>query len=562
MIKKLMVFITLLPAHALTIQSPEELLTRMSLREKIGQLFVVAAASNFSQPTESLASAMTKSRYTMDPDYVENLVREHGIGGVIFLYKSDPATQMKLAKRFNDAARIPLLITQDCEWGLAMRLDIDPTKVVRYPRNMTLGAIKDEQLVYEVAREIGNQCAAIGVHMNFAPVADVNNNKDNPVIHDRSFGDDPHRVARLATLFTQGLTDAGVIACAKHYPGHGDTNDDSHLKLPTIAHNVERLNKVEFVPFRSLIDHGISAIMHAHLNIPALDNTGTPSSLSYPIITTLLKKQWGYKGLNVTDGLGMDAVSVQYAPGELERAAFLAGNDILLCPLDVPRAVALIAQDIAQGRVSEEDLNNRVLTILRTKKWAREHQHNQEENSVTNAGSYITRPDAYALQKRAYREAITMIKNTEHIVLDQDTFKKSHIIHVGTLPENIFAQACARNDQTVSVLPPHPTTHDILTCMSDTQHSETTIIAVGSMNKHADRNFGIAESTRDLIAQLRAMHKKIVVVLFGTPYSIPLVHNADAILVAYEDAPAAQEAVVATLRGEHTPTGMLPVHVS
>lgn len=541
-------------------QSPEELVATLSLREKIGQLFVVAAASNFSQPTEQLASSMAQCPYNMDPQYIQRLIKEYNVGGVIFLFKSDPVTQMALANRFNQIAKIPLLIAQDCEWGLSMRLDIDPTKVVRYPRNMTLGAIKNDQLVYEISHEIGNQCAAIGVHMNCAPVVDVNNNKANPVIHDRSFGDNPERVARLAQLCVHGLHDAGVLACAKHFPGHGDTHIDSHINLPVINHGRDRLEHVELVPFQALIKSGIDAIMHAHLCVPELDASGVPSSLSYDIVTRLVRHELGFDGLNITDGLGMDAVMKRYEPGQLELAAFLAGHDILLCPLDVPRAVDLIEQAIKSGRVSEEDLNHRVLKILRAKKWAFEHQKIAREN-LGEVEAYLTRPEAYQLQRQAYRAAVTLVQQHAQLSFDKNTFDISCIVQIGNLPDNALKKSCQYYGRAVlncsAVLPQQ----ELDTCINEAQKHDTIVIAIGQMNKFITQNFGVGENTLKVVEQLHKIGKKIIIVLFGTPYSITLFQDADVILAAYEDAPAAQEAVVDVLRGQLEPAGKLPVHV-
>lgn len=533
--------------YALQELDPEKTLKQLSLREKIGQLFIVAAASNFNQPTEQLASSLQACPYTMDEDHVMKMISDYHVGGVIFLYKSDPVTQMALTKKFQHAARVPLLIAQDSEWGLSMRLDNDPTKVVRYPRAMTLGAIQDTQKVYDVAYEIGKQCAAIGVHMNLAPVADVNNNRANPVIHDRSFGDNPLQVAQRAALFAQGLQDAGVLACAKHFPGHGDTEVDSHLDLPVIKHSREHFKTTELIPFQHLAHQGIAAIMHAHLCVPALDATEKPSSLSYPMVTKLLQQELSFKGLSITDGLGMDALRKNYAPGKLELEAFLAGNDLLLCPLDVPQAMQSIEQALTNGESDEKDLNQRVLKILQAKARALAHTKNY---SVDEAQAYLTRPEAHALQKDLYRSAITLLTDDDQLQFDTNFFDDSCIIQVGGLPEDRFKNSCRQYGKIVmadSALQEAAAEHD------------TVVIAVGDMNKFIDQQFGIANTLLDDIKQLKKMNKKVIVALFGTPYSIPLFKNVAAIIEAYEDVPVAQEAVIDTLRGTLKPTGILPI---
>ncbi len=526
---------------------PEKTLEQLTLREKIGQLFMVAAASNFNAPTEQLASLMQTCPYTMEQDHVMKMITDHHVGGVIFLYKSDPITQMTLTQKFQDVAQVPLLIAQDSEWGLSMRLDNDPTKVVRYPRAMTLGALHDRQKIYDVGYEIGKQCAAIGVHMNLAPVADINNNRRNPVIHDRSFGNNPLKVAQRAALFAKGLQDAGVLACAKHFPGHGDTEVDSHLDLPVIKHNRERFKTTELLPFQHVAHQRIDAIMHAHICVPALDATGKPSSLSYPIVTGLLKKELNFNGLSITDGLGMDAVRKNYASGQLELEAFLAGNDLLLCPLDVPQAMQNIEQAITHGDVDEDDLNQRVLKILKAK--ARAFAQSKAY-FFQEAQAYLIRPQAYELQKDLYRSAITLLTYNNQLHFDTNFFDESCIIQIGALPEDYFKNSCRHYGKKVitgSVLPEAAADHD------------TVVIAIGDMNKFVDKQFGITDTLLDDIKQLKKIGKKVIVALFGTPYSIPLFKDVDAIIEAYEDVPVAQEAVVDTLRGILKPTGTLPI---
>lgn len=395
--------------------------------------------------------------------------------------------------------------------------------------------------------------------LNFAPVVDVNNNPENPVIHDRSFGDDPQRVARLAKLFAQGLQDSGIIACAKHFPGHGDTNVDSHLDLPAIKHDKERLNTVELVPFKKLIDAGIGAVMLAHLYVPAFDATpNQPSSMSYPIVTEKLKNNLGFKGLVITDGLGMQAITKHYKPGELELQAFLAGNDILLCPLDVPKAIALIEEEIKTGRVSEAELDSRVLKILKAKEWACEKQ---KAYNTIDARSYLIRPEAYELQTKLYNNAITLVKNSPNISLNAQTINTSCIIQIGAMPENAFASVCKKHSNNVHKFSSVLSYQEIQSCLESARNSDTVIVGIGQMNKFAQKKFGVADTTYKLIAELNQMNKKVIVVLFGTPYSIPHFRNADVILEAYEDAVPAQKAAVEVLCGTLHAQGNLPVIV-
>jgi beta-glucosidase-like glycosyl hydrolase len=346
-------------------------LASLTLRERIGQLFVVATTSCFEQQEEALAASLFKCPYKMDPAHIRYLINEYKIGGLIFLYKSTPELQIAATNEYQALSTIPLLIAQDCEWGLSMRL----YNTLEFPKNNLLGKISDKALIYKMGKEVARECKALGVHLNCAPVVDVWNNPDNKLLRYRSFGADPELVAHAGCLMMQGLQDEGILACAKHFPGHGDTSIDSHTDIPCIAHTREHLEQIELVPFKQLIDHGVCAVMPAHLAVPALEpEAQRPSSLSYAITTQLLEHELGFTGLKITDGLGMGALTRHYAPGTIEFEAFLAGNDILLCPLDVPRAVELIEEAILTNRISMEELDRRVLKILKAKEWAGCHK--------------------------------------------------------------------------------------------------------------------------------------------------------------------------------------------
>lgn len=566
----ILLFISLIFSSCLVTKDPffitkkdewaQETLTAMTLKEKIGQLFVVAAASDFEQPTEILATSMQKSPYNMYEEYINTLIQEHHIGGVIFLYISEPQKQIALTKRFQSLSKTPLLIALDAEWGLAMRLNKNPSKVVHYPHNMTLGALQDERLIYDIGYEIGQQCCALGVHLNLAPVIDVNNNPLNPVIHDRSFGDNPEKVARYGALFAQGLQDSGVIACAKHFPGHGDTSVDSHLELPLISHTKERLQAIELVPFKQVIAQGIGAIMMAHLAIPALDNTpGQPSSMSYPIVTKLLKEEMNFKGLVITDGLGMRAITNHYQPGELELAAFLSGNDILLCPLDVPKAIMLIEHALQTGKVTQAELDARVLKILQAKAWVLEQQ--KQSKLTQPVEDFIIRSEAYALQKKAYQQAITIVHSYDGDIFNQNLVQNSIIIHLGNLPAQGFLISMKNYTHNVHQYSASFSDEELEKCLTLTQSFDSVIIAIGNINKYMRQQFGVAKNTRILLAALKKLGKKVHVVVFGSPYCLSYFEQADTLIIAYEDALPAQKAAAHVLLGKQQATGSLPVTI-
>lgn len=341
----------LLPTSAVEI-------TQLSLDEKIGQLFMVAAVSDEELNKEFMAT----SCYLMNKEYVAQLIQQYHIGGIIFLGRSTKQKQIELTRYFQSLSKIPLLIGQDCEPGLISRRIIDGIDV---PWAQELGTL-DNECVYAYAQKIADQARELGVYIVFAPVIDINTNPDNPVIGKRAFGQTKELVTQKGLAFMHGLQDAGIIACAKHFPGHGDTSSDSHEILPTVAHTQERIHDIELYPFKQLIDAGVRAIMLAHLLVPAFDVVW-PSSLSRSIGTTLLKNKLDFCGLVVTDGLGMKALTNHYSNKEIAVRAVQAGADLLLCPIDVSRAIGGIKDAMHAGIISEQEIDERVSKIIALK---------------------------------------------------------------------------------------------------------------------------------------------------------------------------------------------------
>ena len=334
------------------------MLQDMTLEEKVGQLFMVGVVSEVSCDP----SRLFMMGHHFDRGDIENLIRNYHVGGVIFFHGSI-AKQADLTNMFQEMSELPLLVGQDCEWGLGMRL----CDAMSFPKNMELGALADESLIYELGEEIGRQCRAIGVHVNFAPVVDINTNPNNPIIGVRAFGDNKEDVARKGKLFAAGLRSAGCVACAKHFPGHGDTDVDSHLDLPLITHAIDRLESEELYPFKKLVDAGVESIMSAHLSVPALDESGVPASVSRLIITDLLREKIGFKGLVFTDAMSMRGLSKMYEPREAALRSILAGNDILLCPLEVEESIDYLVEAVKSGLLSEHELDEHVMRILKIK---------------------------------------------------------------------------------------------------------------------------------------------------------------------------------------------------
>ncbi|MEX2350072.1 MAG: glycoside hydrolase family 3 N-terminal domain-containing protein, partial [Flavobacteriaceae bacterium] len=320
----------------------------MTLEEKVCQLFMV-----------DLFSSDSKSKI----ERIKRLISEQHIGGIIFS-KGGPGRQAKITNDFQKTAKVPLMIAMDAEWGLAMRLD----STYAFPWNMTLGAIEDLSLIKKVGKRIGEHNKRLGVHMNFAPVVDINTNPNNPIIGNRSFGEDMQNVTQKAAAFMEGMQSAGVLANGKHFPGHGDTDSDSHKTLPTVSFSEKRIDSVELYPYNQLFNKGLASVMIAHLNVPSLEpRQNLPTSLSKPVVTDLLKEKLGFNGLIFTDALNMKGVSNYTTPGQVDLAAFHAGNDVLLISEDVPKAHALIVGAYKSGDISEERLSHSVKKILYAK---------------------------------------------------------------------------------------------------------------------------------------------------------------------------------------------------
>jgi len=542
-----------------TKQWAQKTLKHLTLEEKIGQLFISATIID----QEGKEDFKRKIIHNIDKTSIAELVKKHHIGGVLFLRKlSTPKKQLLLTNTLKKLTKLPLFIAQDLEWGLAMRL----YNTIKFPHNMTLGAIKNNSgLLYSLGKEIARQCKLIGVNINFAPVVDINSNPKNPVIHMRSFGDNPQLVAQKATALMQGLQDGGVIACAKHFPGHGDTSVDSHLDLPTISHSLELLQKRELHPFKELIKAGIISIMTGHLQVPALEKTpNTPATLSKNNITHLLKKTLHFKGLAITDALNMRGVLKHHTPGELELQALHAGNDILLCPTDTPKAIAHIKKAIQNGEFSLKELDNRVLKILYTKAWIlhKSRANNTQDNNTLEQKLHT--PYAYTLKQTLFDHAITVVQNKDNLIpLTKAPHTTVTYIEIGkhkvssydATHQHTVSQLCATLEKYITLqthtLPTNPTQEQVEKLFLKLHNTHILLIGV----------YSISNNILHFIAKLSAQkkNKNIILALFDSPYNLQYFKNIPTIIQAYEDDPCAETAVANILLGKLTPTGVLPV---
>jgi Beta-glucosidase-related glycosidases len=367
----------------------------LSPDQRLGQLFMVAAYSNQGQD---------------HVNQIANLVEQENLGGLIF-FQGGPKRQARLTNYYQAKAKTPLLIAMDAEWGIGMRLDSIPD----FPKAMTLGAIPDTQLIYEMGEEIARQFKELGMHINFAPVVDVNSNPDNPVIGYRSFGENPQAVAKRSVAYMKGMQDHGIIANAKHFPGHGDTEADSHYALPLIRHPENRIWEVDLYPYQELFKENLKSVMVAHLNIPSLGEIGNrPTSLSKKVVTELLQERMKFKGLIFTDALNMQGVTKSYSPGEVDVEALIAGNDVLLYSQNVPKAKAMINQAVAEGKIEQSEIDRRIKKILKSKYEVGLNQYRPID--TYRLVERIVTPTTHEILEKLYASAITVASNKADLI--------------------------------------------------------------------------------------------------------------------------------------------------
>lgn len=530
-------------------------LSQLTLEEKIAQLFMCAVISDEQANQKFMKGWGEWTPCRLDHENIKNLITNNKIGGVIFYGNSTMAEDQKtFTDQLQALSPYFLLVGLDTETCLQQRLN--PDSALRFPCAMALGAIKDKKLLFQAGFEVGKQLKKMGVHIAFSPVADVNYNPANPIIGTRSFGSNPEHVALCAIQFAKGLQAAGRIGCGKHFPGHGDTHQDSHEVLPIINQSIERLQQVELYPFQHLINNGVQAIMPAHLDLPALEQEkGMPSSISKAIVTDLLQKQMGFKGLIVTDALCMKGATCYLPCGPLEVKALQAGIDILLCSEDPAHAIACIKKAVEDGAITEQEIDAKVSKVLEAKRNALINNRNNDANK--SISDVLLSKNAIALQKVLYEKSMTLAKQSSEDPFAQFS-KKEPVIIIGE-KKSSFEETIKQQEGTVYYLPISAQERKIKSLISKIADVSHTIISIHAMNRFAQENFGISPHTVALINKLKEQGKKVSVVLFGTPYAIPLVDKADTILVAYENSVEAQKAAAAVICGQTKAEGILPV---
>lgn len=523
----------------------DSLMQVLSPDERIAQLFMVAAYSN---KDEAHKQAILK------------LVTEYKIGGLIFM-QGGPVRQAQLCNLYQSKSKVPLMIAIDGEWGLAMRLD----STVKYPRQMTLGAIQNDTLIYLMGAEIARQCRRLGIHVNFAPVVDVNNNPLNPVISNRSFGEDKELVSRKALAYMRGMQDNKVLANAKHFPGHGDTDSDSHKTLPIIKHSLNRIDSLELYPFKKLFEQGLGSIMVAHLYIPALDTTtNLASTLSPKVVNGLLKDSLGFKGLIFTDALNMKGVSKFYKPGYVDVKAILAGNDVLLFSEDVPTAMMEIKKAIANGEISQEQIDERCRKILMAKKWL--GLDNYKPIKIENLHKDLNTTYAELINRKLSEAAITLLKNEKNLVplIRLDTLKIATLtigykqannfqstVDLYTYSDHFFIHRDASKNEVDSTL-------------SKLSNYNLIIINVNNTNNNPSKDFGLSQHFNYIIQKIDS-NAALVANIAANPYILAKMHElnrCEAVIMSYEDNDYTQTYAAQAIFGGIGLNGKLPINAS
>ncbi|GAA3640172.1 glycoside hydrolase family 3 N-terminal domain-containing protein [Flavivirga jejuensis] len=510
----------------------------MSLAEKVGQLYMVQVMSD--------QDAISKNK-------IVQLIKEYHIGGLIYS-NGGPVKQAKLNNELQAFSKTPLLIGMDAEWGLSMRLD----STYAFPWNMTLGAIKDNDLIEQTGRKIGEHCKRLGVHFNFAPVVDINTNPKNPIIGNRSFGEDRDNVTEKASAFMRGMQDAGVLANAKHFPGHGDTDQDSHETLPTIKFNEKRIDSIELYPYRKLIKEGLSSVMVAHLNVPSLESrSGYPSSLSKHIVTDILKDSLGFQGLIFTDALTMKGASEFSEPGDLDLAAFMAGNDVMLMSEDVSLGVSKIIEACHKGDITDERLEHSVKKILQAK--YKVGLHNYEPIGLYDLTKDLNRLEDDILYEELIENAITIVKNDRHFLpLRQLETKTIAYVNIGDDSGSAFFNELRKYTKVH-----HIQGDNLDDLIKRLQVYNTVIIGLHRSNDSPWKKY---KFTKKELVWLKKIARNHTVILdaFVKPYALSdlkSIEDIESIVVSYQNSEIAQQKSAQLIFGAIAGKGHLPVSV-
>ncbi|HPH32292.1 MAG TPA: glycoside hydrolase family 3 N-terminal domain-containing protein, partial [Chitinophagaceae bacterium] len=517
--------------------------------QRIAQLMVIRAHSN------------------LGPDHVAKVsgeIKKYNVGALCF-FQGGPIRQANLTNLYQSIAQTPLMVTIDGEWGLGMRLD----SVAKFPYQLTIGAINDENLVYRMGLAVGEQCKRIGVHVNYAPVVDVNNNPNNPVIGFRSFGEDKNKVSTFGVAYMKGMQDAGIMACAKHFPGHGDVDVDSHLDLPVINKSMEQLDAMELVPFKAIFDAGVGSVMIAHLYIPAIDNTkNRATSISKNNVTDLLRNTMHYNGLTFTDALEMKGVAKYFPGGTIAVEAIIAGNDMLCLPENVPESIEAIKKAIADNRLTWEDIYSKVRKVLASK-----YQLGLNKTTVISTNNLLEDINAKtdAIRREVAQHGITLLSQAGLTASRTDYAqvpltarqKKIAYIGIGTRELSSFGRRL-KDDLGADIFlysyKDSPAKADsILNAIPKDGTYDAIVIGVHNYSNKPMDNFGMTPAALKLYKELNFI--KTITLTFGNVLANKNFCDAYTLMACYQDDEITQQVAADIIEGKQLPRGKIPVTV-
>ncbi len=568
--------------------------------ERIGQLIMVSAHGYPNNPKRVIIDTAVSS-----PRYVERMIRDYKVGGLVF-FQGGPVQEAQLTNYYNSISKVPLLVAMDAEWGLNMRLDSS----VRFPYQMTLGAmVGNDDLIYRMGKSLAAQSKRMGIHVNFAPSVDVNNNANNPVINFRSFGENPQKVLDKSYAYIKGMQDGGLLTSAKHFPGHGDTGVDSHNVLPLISHSRARLDSVELYPFKELIKRGLDGVMIAHLSIPALDTTrNLPSTLSKKIVTNVLRKELGFSGLIYSDAMNMKGLTNLFPNGKGDAMGLEAGMDVLEFSPNIPNAIAEIKKSIAEGRISQAEIDARVKKVLAAKAWA--GLDKAKPIDTQNLIEDINDKEAELINRLTTEKALTVLKNNNNLLPIRDLDK----LNIASLsitdaplisplliegkgagvgsPRSVSSQTAPSNVIDLGARAEISTSNGGLTTFQQTLDLYTNIDHYNLNNSSADsiikqtlavlksydvvlvgthlnnirpgRNYGVTPTVVRILKDM-ANSSNAVISIFGNPYSLNKLDDIDkakALIMAYQLTPFTEDLSAQLIFGAIPALGKLPVTVN
>lgn len=511
-------------------------------KERIGQLFLVRAHTNLGQKFI---------------DSVGTVVKNEQVGGLV-VFQGGPVRHLDMINNYQKVSKVPLLVTIDGEWGLGMRL---PDSTQSFPYQMTLGALQDNSLIYDMGRDAAKDFLRLGIHFNFAPTVDINNNPKNPVIGFRSFGDNKENVTVKSAAYMKGMIDGGVLASIKHFPGHGDTDVDSHYDLPKLSFTRQRLNELEIYPFKELIKQGASAVMVGHMDIPALDNTpNLPSSISKKVVTDLLRNELGFKGLTVTDAMNMKGVTKFFPNGEADILAIEAGHDLLELSENSARAIALVEKSIQSGRLKQADIDARVKRILAAKLWLGLDKYTP--TSRNRVFEDLNRPETKSLIQRMADASVTVLKSNRRIQ-SFDSKKETVVVSVGINKAQDFEKGLASRLTNVKniYITGKETESQLADLVKEVRSHDQIILAIHDDRSRPRPTLDFSDDVKTFIDKIAG--RRTITVMLTNPYALTSVNvdRSASIVMGYQNEAFMQRAAVKVILKDIKSKGKLPVTI-